>query len=295
MKILPLFLGLLALVDLASATPYEQLADDLTANQQGKPLRISVLNLTAKGPGSEKWADGLALVRSRLEEALGHKPGVSLIDRNNIDALEQEKAFVGKEFRIAETDALVRGFAMQVERKLTLNLVIIDVADGKQRTALAEIDPSSVGMNLAADLPPADASVRVANSVMFDIVRNLVKMDILSPLIRESEPDFVATLKRREATMKSELSQWSESVAQEVRELTRLDSEMVAQSLDDRIDYLRVEGQLQGVDTKRQQALIDSLRSVWKRAKESGIEPSPEVIIESCREVQAKEKAQPPK
>jgi len=288
MKFLPYVLGLFAMVGLASATSYEELANDLTANQQGKPLRISVLNLAAKGPGSEKWADGLALVRARLEEALGRKPGISLIDRNNIDALEQEKAFVGKEFRIAETDALVRGFAMQVERKLVLNLVIIDVADGKQRTALAEIDPASVGMNLAADLPPADAAVRIANSVMFDIVRNLVKLDILIPLIRDSEPDFAATLKRREAMLKSELVQWAQSVADEVRELTKLDSKMVVQSLDDRIDYLRVEGQLQGVDTRRQQALINSLRSVWKRAQESGIEPNPEAIIESCKEIQEK-------
>jgi len=279
--VLPLLVGITA--SHLRATPYDDLIAELVPKDSAK-CKIAVADLVGRGPGSDAWKDASLLARGKVEEALGARASIVLIDRANIPLIEQENALTGKSTKIAGTDALLTGFIMLVDRKLVVSLTMLDVASQKKRTASAQIEPASLGINVESDIPPADASIRIANSVMFDIARNLVKAEALeSAATGNTDLQFNAIVKKRRKVIDDEVQQWAGKSIEELQKLAQLDPVIVKQGFIDRKEYLILEGKLQGIDTSRQQRLIVEFECLHERVSKSGIEPTAEIIISSCK------------
>ena len=285
MNLMNLVLALLVSVTASHlrATPYDDLIAELVPKDSAK-CKIAVADLVGRGPGSDAWKDASLLASGKVEEALGARDSIVLIDRANIPLIEQENALTGKSTKIAGTDALLTGFIMLVDRKLVVSLTMLDVASQKKRTASAQIEPASLGINVESDVPPADASIRIANSVMFDIARNLVKAEALgSAATGNTDPQFNAIVAKRRKVLDDEIQQWAGKSIEELQKLAQLDPVIVKQGFADRKEYLILEGRLQGIDTSRQQRLIVEFESLHERAGKSGIEPTAEIIISGCK------------
>jgi len=276
-----LFLGTIA--SKVAATPYDELIAELVP-QDSQTCKIAVVELVGRGPGSEGWKDATLLVRGKVEEALGARKSIVLIDRDNISLIDQENALTGKNTKITGTDAFLMGFIMLVDRKVVLSLTKLDIATQKKQTASTQIEPVSLGINVETDLPPADASIRIANAVMFDIVRNLVKAEALSAATTgNSDPEFNSIVAKRRKVLENEVEQWAGKSIEEIQKLIQLDPTIVKRGFTDRQEYLILEGQLQQADTTRQQRLIVEFEALYERARKSGIETTTAMLISSCK------------
>jgi CII-binding regulator of phage lambda lysogenization HflD len=123
---------------------------------------------------------------------------------------------------------------------------------------------------------------------MFKIARNMLqreKMNLaLNDLTNDPEDqEFAESVKERISIIEKEISNWSKEVSNEISELVELDEDIIAEALQDRIDVLRVEGKLQEIDTRSQQQLIHSLEILWKRSKDTGLEPNQLSIEKECK------------
>ena len=285
---LTLFLGVTD-INLA-ATPYDELVAELVP-QDSPTCKISVVELVGRGPGSEQWKDATLLIRGKLEEALGARKSIVLIDRDNLSLIDQENALTGKNTKVTGTDAFLTGFIMLVDRKVVLSLTKLDLATQKKQTASTQIEPASLGINVETDLPPADASIRIADAVMFDIVRNLVKAEALNAATTgNSDPEFNSIVAKRRKVLENEVEQWALKSIEEIRKLLQLSPPIVKLGFTDRREYLILEGQLQQADTTRQQRLIVEFETLFERALKSGIETTTSMLISSCKKVLDQEK-----
>ena len=276
-----LFLG--AIASNLAANPYDELIAELVS-QDSPVCKIAVVELIARGPGSEGWKDATLLVRGKIEEALGARKSIVLIDRDNISLIDQENALTGKNTKVIGTDAFLTGFIMLVDRKVILSLTKLDIATQKKQTASTQLEPFSLGINVETDLPPADASIRIANAVMFDIVRNLVKAEALSAATTgNSDPDFNTIVAKRRKVLENEVEQWAGKSIEEIQKLIQLDPTIVKRGFTDRREYLILEGQLQQADTTRQQRLIVEFEVLYERARKSGIETTTTMLISTCK------------
>lgn len=159
------------------ADPYLELAQELVP-EGSPPIRMAFTELVGRGAGSDKWQSSLDLARTKLEEAFKSLQSVTLIDRTNLKALEEENALRGKSTKITEVDTIATGFIMIVEKKLVVSLSLLNASSQKKNTATKELDPESLGIDIEKDDPPADAAVRLCDSTMFDIVDNLAKIEV---------------------------------------------------------------------------------------------------------------------
>lgn len=266
-----------------AATPYDDLIAELVP-KDSPTCKIAVVELIGRGPGSDGWKDATLLVRGKVEEALGTRKSVILIDRDNISLIDQENALTGKNTKVTGTDAFLTGFIMLVDRKVVLSLTKLDIATQKKQTASTQIEPVSLGINVEADLPPADASIRIANAVMFDIVRNLVKAEALGAATTgNSDPEFSSIVAKRQKVLENEIEQWAGKSIEEIQKLIQLDPTIVKRGFTDRREYLILEGHLQQADTTRQQRLIAEFETLYERARKSGIETTTAMFISSCK------------
>ena len=168
------------------ADPYLELAQELVP-EGSPPIRMAFTELVGRGAGSDKWQSSLDLARTKLEEAFKSLQSVTLIDRTNLKALEEENALRGKSTKITEVDTIATGFIMIVEKKLVMSLSLLNTASQKKNTTTKELDPESLGIDIEKDDPPADAAVRLCDSTMFDIVDNLAKIEVNRNEIRNVE------------------------------------------------------------------------------------------------------------
>ena len=270
------------------ASPYDDLTAKIAGASEIKPLRIRIIGITGKGPGSAKWSGSLGLVSAKLKEALDKNKDLSVTDQENLKVMEEEAAISGKNVKLQDADYSLEIFARQLERELTLEVRMVKFKDGTDETFTLSVDPKSIGIDIEADLPPADAAIKICNSNMFKIARNMLqrkKMNLaLNDLTNDPEDlEFAESVKERISVIEKEISNWSKEVSKEILELVELDEDIVAEALQDRIDVLRVEGKLQEIDTKSQQKLIHSLELLWKRAKDTGLEPNQLSIEKECK------------
>lgn len=280
-----LFLALPLLAD-----PYLELAKELVP-EGSPPIRMAFSELLGRGAGSDKWQSSLDLARTKLEEAFKSLQSVTLIDRTNLKALEEENALRGKSTRITEVDTIATGFIMIVEKKLVMSLSLLNTASQKKNTATQELDPGSLGIDIEKDDPPADAAVRLCDSTMFDIVDNLAKIEVNQNEIKnvkirnDADKKYVDILNSKAKEFEIEINDWAATVIEELTKLSKLDNDIVKKSLTDRGDYLFLRERIEKTDYSRQQKLNLKVVEIYEKNVQDGLKPNVQTVLNACEEV----------
>lgn len=280
-----LFLALPLLAD-----PYLELAKELVP-EGSPPIRMAFSELLGRGAGSDKWQSSLDLARTKLEEAFKSLQSVTLIDRTNLKALEEENALRGKSTKITEVDTIATGFIMIVEKKLVMSLSLLNTASQKKNTATQELDPGSLGIDIEKDDPPADAAVRLCDSTMFDIVDNLAKIEVNQNEIKnvkirnDADKKYVDILNSKAKEFEIEINDWAATVIEELTKLSKLDNDIVKKSLTDRGDYLFLRERIEKTDYSRQQKLNLKVVEIYEKNVQDGLKPNVQTVLNACEEV----------
>ena len=272
------------------ADPYLELAQELVP-EGSPPIRMAFTELVGRGAGSDKWQSSLDLARTKLEEAFKSLQSVTLIDRTNLKALEEENALRGKSTKITEVDTIATGFIMIVEKKLVMSLSLLNTASQKKNTTTKELDPESLGIDIEKDDPPADAAVRLCDSTMFDIVDNLAKIEVNRNEIRnveirnDADKKYVDILNAKAEEFEIEINDWAATVIEELTKLSKLDDDIVKKSLADRGDYLFLRERIEKEDYSRQQKLNTKVAEIYNKNVQDGLKPNMQTVLKSCKEV----------
>ena len=272
------------------ADPYLELAKELIP-EGSPPIRMAFSELVGRGAGSDKWQSSLDLARTKLEEAFKSLQSVTLIDRTNLKALEEENALRGKSTKITEVDTIATGFIMIVEKKLVMSLSLLNTASQKKNTATQELDPGSLGIDIEKDDPPADAAVRLCDSTMFDIVDNLAKIEVNQNEIKnvkirnDADKKYVDILNSKAKEFEIEINDWAATVIEELTKLSKLDDDIVKKSLTDRGDYLFLRERIEKTDYSRQQKLNLKVVEIYEKNVQDGLKPNVQTVLNACEEV----------
>ncbi len=253
----------------------------------GKSRSVAVAEVVGRGPGAGAWEASVQRVKSGIEAAISARKGeLTLVDRANLAAIEQENALTGKSTKINAAETLISGQLMVVGRKVVLSITATEVRGQAKLTADIQMDPDELGINIEADLPEADSRVRTLNARAFDIVRNIVKRRILRDTFPGGGSDDMSKMaEKRLQVIDAEIDEWAMTSEEETSELLRLDPEMVSRALENRHEFLVVEGRLRSIDTSRQVALLEELNRMVVESRKSGIEIDAAGIIASCQKV----------
>jgi len=273
------------------ADPYLELAQELVP-EGSPPIRMTLSELVGRGAGSDQWQSSLDLARTKLEEAFKSLQSVTLIDRTNLKALEEENALRGKSTKIAEVDTIATGFIMIVEKKLVMSLSLLNTATQKKSTATKEIDPQSLGIDIEKDDPPADAAVRLCDSFMSEIVDNLANIEISRDEIKnakirfnESDKKYINIQEKYIGDYEKQIDDNGKRVIEEISKLSKLDNDIVEKSLMDRADYLYVQGRMEKKDYSRQQKLNAKVAEIYEKNVQDGMKPDIQTVRNACKEV----------
>lgn len=272
------------------ADPYLELAQELVP-EGSPPIRMAFTELVGRGAGSDKWQSSLDLARTKLEEAFKSLQSVTLIDRTNLKALEEENALRGKSTKITEVDTIATGFIMIVEKKLVVSLSLLNASSQKKNTATKELDPESLGIDIEKDDPPADAAVRLCDSTMFDIVDNLAKIEVNRNEIKnveirnDADKKYVDILNSKAKEFEIEINDWAATVIEELTKLSKLDDDIVKKSLADRGDYLFLRERIEKEDYSRQQKLNKKVAEIYNKNVQDGLKPNIQTVLNACKEV----------
>jgi hypothetical protein len=268
-----------------------EFAAALATLDAGKRTSLRFGEVIAKGPDRQKWEGNLAPIKANLKQDLGKYSHLVVSDTENLKSVEENAALDGRNVRIEAADYEVKMIARQIDRHLVLEFRILKISNASERTYLLQMDPRSVGIDPEAEIPPADAAVKVADKTMMDIAEKLFRNMHLEALVaaEESADDgdggFAKSISKNIQSNNEQIARFARQTIEEISELMRLDEEVVRQSLEDRQDFLLVEGRLQGVDTSRQRNLVKELSRIWEKAKDSGIKPNEQLLVESCLQV----------
>lgn len=254
---------------------------------RGNARTVTVAEVRGKGPGAANWETACQRVQIGLERALTtRKDDLKLIDRGNLAAIEQENALTGKATRIQAAEMIVAAQLLAIDGKVIASITASEIKSQAKQTTDIELNPTELGITLDADLPEADARVRTLNARAFDITRNLVKQAVLDEAFPpDSKGDTAKIAQNRRAVILSELNEWAETSVEEISALAKLEPDMVSRAIEDRRNYLIVEGRLRNIDTTRQIALLEQLQCIVQDLRKSGIEPSAAFFIQSCRKL----------
>lgn len=263
----------------------------LATLEAGKRTSLRFGEVIAKGPDRQKWEGNLAPIKANLKQDLGRYSQLVVSDTENLKSIEENAALDGRNVRLEAADYEVKIIARQIERLLVLEFRILKISNGSEKTYLLQMDPRSVGIDPEAEIPPADAAVKVADKTMMDISEKLFRNMHLESLVSEEEGAdegdiaFTKSISKNIQSNNEQIARFARQTIDEISELMRLEDGIVKQSLEDRQDFLLVEGRLQGVDTSRQRKLVGELAKIWEKAKESGIKPNEQLLVDSCLQV----------
>ena len=269
--------------------PLKTIAADFAKTIQGNTAKIAIVGFAAQSGFEDAWSTGVTLARARLGAALGKIGKFEVISRDNLDSLQMESLQQGTPLNIKGVDFLVNASLLQVGRTLVVSATMVKVAGGRQETSISKVDPASLNVFLddpdKRDIPPAESSIRMANSLMFDIARNHVKLSSCNFVLKEEkDADTILLMEKRKKVILSEMDQWSSTVLKELTKLRGIDDPIVRKSFHERKEYLISEGLLENVDTTRQRSLLERFRSLYQLAEVNGIEIENSKIIEACSE-----------
>jgi hypothetical protein len=275
----------------SKVTSIEDLGRKISTLNSGQMTSVRFGEILARGTDHSKWEGNLAPLKANLKQELGKFSNLMVSDTENLKSIEENAALDGKNVRLKAADYEIKMIARQIDRVLVLEFRVVKISDGLEKTYLLQMDPRSVGIDPEAEIPPADAAVKVADKTMMDIAEKLFRNLQLESLTVVGDDADPADLKFAKSILKNiqanneQIDRFAKQTADEISELMRLDDEVVRQSLDDRQDYLLIEGRLQDTDTTRQRKLVSELVEIWTRAKQSGIKTNPDMVVEACLRV----------
>lgn len=256
---------------------------------QNKSLRFG--EIVARGPNASQWQGNLASVKAELKNLLTTYKYLKISDLENLKSIEESAAIDGRNVRLSKADYNVNMIARQIESLLVLEVRLVEMSNGADKTLLLRLDPRSVGINPEAEIPPTDAAVKVSDKTMMDIAEKLARNQQLKLLSEaesgenEEDAEFSKSILKNIQANDAQIQRFAKQVVDEVSELMRLDKVVVRQSFDDRSDFLKIEGKLQGVDTSRQRLLLKEVFKVWEKASDTGLKPNPSAIVAACNSV----------
>lgn len=272
---------------------FKRLATDLLRGHEAAvKLKLGVLGVNSAGGGksAEQMTAATKLAKAEIEQAFSGLGQVEIIARDQLADLEIERGFQNKKVEIEGVDALVRGTLFYKGRSVSVHFELVFL-DGKTQSGSAELDPEYLGLPRLApeetELPPALASVRIADQTLFDIKVAEVKIHGIKarlgvPTNGMSAEDAAAlrsTLDKAMNTRLTEQKVGAEKVIGELNKLTLLDAVIVNGAFKERRSEILLKGAEEGLDTELQRKLLGKLEDLYYRSTKTGLKLTVDSII----------------
>ena len=272
-----------------ATAPLDEIAEQFSksVDSEATKHKVAIVAFEAQLGFEEVWANGVTLARTQLSVALGKRANFEVFSRDDLAAVQEESLSQGKPMQITGVDYLVKAKLLQIGDDLLVIANMTEVKGARQISAQSKVEPKSLNIFLddpdKRDVPPAESSIRMANSLMFDISRNHVKLASCNFILEsEDNPNTIQIMEKRKKVVIAEMKQWSSTVLKELEALREIDATIVKKTFQDRAEYLMAEGLLENIDTTRQRDLLERFRGIYQLSKEKGLEVDQSKIIDAC-------------
>lgn len=268
--------------------PLDEIAEHFSkaTDSEATKHKVAIVAFEAQLGFEEVWANGVTLARTQLSVALTKRANFEVFSRDDLAAVQEESLSQGKPLQITGVDYLVKAKLLQIGDDLLVIANMTEVKGARQISAQSKVEPKSLNIFLddpdKRDVPPAESSIRMANSLMFDISRNHVKLASCNFILEsEDNPNTIQIMEKRKKVILAEMKQWSSTVLKELEVLREIDATIVKKTFQDRAEYIVAEGLLENIDTKRQCDLLERFREIYQSSREKGLEVDQGKIIDA--------------